>query len=113
MPVPAQIAIRTYADFYLAEVAADAGSSDQSRFCRPFKRMVGVTPGQFRTPTLNGARRAGSAHGRRLPLMSNCKPSLLNVLPFPVGLHFEIKNFEANPSRTLRRKSNPERYFRN
>jgi hypothetical protein len=27
--------------------------------------------------------------------VSNCKPSLLNVLPLPVGLHFEqIKSFE-------------------
>jgi len=34
----------------LAEVAADAGFSDQSQFSRHFKRLVGVTPGQFRTP---------------------------------------------------------------
>jgi AraC family transcriptional regulator len=34
----------------LAEVAADAGFSDQSQFTRHFKRLVGVTPGQFRTP---------------------------------------------------------------
>jgi AraC family transcriptional regulator len=32
----------------LAEVAACAGFSDQSQFCRHFKRLVGVTPGQFR-----------------------------------------------------------------
>jgi AraC family transcriptional regulator len=31
----------------LAEVAADAGFSDQSQFSRHFKRLVGVTPGQF------------------------------------------------------------------
>jgi AraC family transcriptional regulator len=37
-------------DFSLAEVAACAGFSDQSQFCRHFKRLVGVTPGQFRTP---------------------------------------------------------------
>jgi AraC family transcriptional regulator len=34
----------------LAEVAAHAGFSDQSQFSRHFKRLVGVTPGQFRTP---------------------------------------------------------------
>jgi len=33
----------------LAEVAARAGFSDQSRFSHQFKRLVGVTPGQFRT----------------------------------------------------------------
>jgi AraC-like DNA-binding protein len=38
-------------DFTLAEVAARAGFSDQSQFCRHFKRLVGVTPGRFRTPT--------------------------------------------------------------
>jgi AraC family transcriptional regulator len=37
-------------DLSLAEVAADAGFSDQSQFSYHFKRMVGVTPGQFRTP---------------------------------------------------------------
>jgi len=31
----------------LAEVAADAGFSDQSQFSRHFKHIVGVTPGQF------------------------------------------------------------------
>ena len=34
----------------LAEVAACAGFSDQSHFSHHFKRLVGVTPGQFRTP---------------------------------------------------------------
>jgi AraC family transcriptional regulator len=33
----------------LAEVAARAGFSDQSQFSQHFKRIVGVTPGQFRT----------------------------------------------------------------
>ena len=32
----------------LAEVAAHAGFSDQSQFSRHLKRLVGVTPGQFR-----------------------------------------------------------------
>src|SRR5262249_24088410 len=32
----------------LAEVAACAGFSDQSQFSHHFKRLVGVTPGQFR-----------------------------------------------------------------
>jgi AraC family transcriptional regulator len=38
----------------LAEVAAHAGFSDQSHFCRHFKRLVGVTPRQFRTPARIG-----------------------------------------------------------
>jgi AraC family transcriptional regulator len=37
-------------DISLAEVAAHAGFSDQSHFSHHFKRMVGVTPAQFRTP---------------------------------------------------------------
>jgi AraC family transcriptional regulator len=37
-------------DLSLAEVAADTGFSDQSHFSRHFKRIVGVTPGQFGTP---------------------------------------------------------------
>jgi AraC family transcriptional regulator len=35
-------------DRSLAEIAAQAGFSDQSQFSRHFKRLVGVTPGQFR-----------------------------------------------------------------
>jgi AraC family transcriptional regulator len=37
-------------DRSLAEVAAHAGFSDQSQFSHHFKRLVGVTPGQFRMP---------------------------------------------------------------
>jgi AraC family transcriptional regulator len=37
-------------DLSLAEVALHAGFSDQSQFSRHFKRLVGVTPGRFRTP---------------------------------------------------------------
>ena len=37
-------------DLSLAEVAACAGFSDQSQFTHHFKRLVGVTPAQFRTP---------------------------------------------------------------
>jgi len=37
-------------DLSLAEVAAHAGFSDQSQFSQHFKRLVGVTPGQFRMP---------------------------------------------------------------
>ena len=37
-------------DLSLAEVAAHTGFSDQSQFSRHFKRRVGVTPQQFRTP---------------------------------------------------------------
>jgi AraC family transcriptional regulator len=39
------------ADLSLAEVAAHAGFSDQSQFCRHFKRLVGVTPRQFGMPS--------------------------------------------------------------
>jgi AraC family transcriptional regulator len=35
----------------LAEVSLGAGFSDQSQFTRHFKRLVGVTPGQFRMPS--------------------------------------------------------------
>jgi AraC family transcriptional regulator len=38
-------------DLSLAEVAAHAGFSDQSQFCRHFKRIVGVTPRQFGMPS--------------------------------------------------------------
>ena len=38
-------------DLSLAEVATDAGFSDQSQFSYHFKRLVGVTPSQFRTPS--------------------------------------------------------------
>jgi AraC family transcriptional regulator len=34
----------------VAEVSARAGFSDQSQFCHHFKRIVGITPSQFRTP---------------------------------------------------------------
>jgi AraC-like DNA-binding protein len=37
-------------DLSLAEVAANAGFSDQSQFSHHFKHLAGVTPGQFRTP---------------------------------------------------------------
>ena len=42
--------LQTGTDLSLAEVAAHAGFSDQSQFTHHFKRVVGVTPGQFRTP---------------------------------------------------------------
>jgi AraC family transcriptional regulator len=37
-------------DLSLAEVAARAGFADQSQLSRHFQRLVGVTPGRFRTP---------------------------------------------------------------
>jgi AraC family transcriptional regulator len=40
--------LQTDCDFSLAEVAASAGFSDQSQFSHHFKRLVGVTPGQYR-----------------------------------------------------------------
>jgi len=44
----AQQLLRAGTDLSLAEVAAHAGFSDQSQFSRHFKRLVGVTPRQFR-----------------------------------------------------------------
>jgi AraC family transcriptional regulator len=41
-------------DFTLAQVAARAGFSSQSKFSDHVKRLVGVTPGQFRTPARSG-----------------------------------------------------------
>src|SRR5262245_7884216 len=41
--------LQTGSDFSLAEVALRAGFCDQSQFSHHFKRLVGVTPGQFRT----------------------------------------------------------------
>jgi AraC family transcriptional regulator len=41
--------LQTGSDFSLAEVAAHAGFSDQSQLSHHFKRLVGATPGQFRT----------------------------------------------------------------
>src|SRR5262249_27388473 len=35
----------------LAEVALGVGFSDQSQFCRHFKRLVGVAPGRFAMPS--------------------------------------------------------------
>ena len=42
--------LQTGSDFSLAEVAAHVGFSDQSHLSHHFKRLTGVTPGQFRTP---------------------------------------------------------------
>jgi AraC family transcriptional regulator len=41
--------LQAESDFSLAEIAASAGFSDQSQFSHHFKRLIGVTPGQFRT----------------------------------------------------------------
>ena len=40
--------LQTGSDFSLAEVAAHVGFSDQSQLTYHFKRIIGVTPGQFR-----------------------------------------------------------------
>ena len=42
--------IDSRADLSLAKVALHAGFTDQSQFSRHFKRLVGVTPREFRTP---------------------------------------------------------------
>ena len=44
----ARLLLQAGTDLPLAEVAARAGFSDQSQFTHHFKRLVGVTPGQFR-----------------------------------------------------------------
>jgi AraC family transcriptional regulator len=44
----AQQLLRADGEPGLAEVALRVGFSDQSRFSLHFKRIVGVTPGQFR-----------------------------------------------------------------
>jgi AraC family transcriptional regulator len=46
----AQQLLQRNRDRFLAELAARAGFSDQSQLTCHFKRLVGVTPGQFRTP---------------------------------------------------------------
>jgi AraC family transcriptional regulator len=43
--------LREGTDSSLAEVAARAGFYDQSQFSHHFKRVVGVTPGQYRKPS--------------------------------------------------------------
>jgi AraC family transcriptional regulator len=43
----------------LAEIAAHAGFADQSQFSRQFKRLVGITPGQFRMSVPQAACAAG------------------------------------------------------
>ena len=43
--------LRSGTDLSLAEVAARAGFYDQSQFSHHFKRLVGLTPSQFRTPS--------------------------------------------------------------
>ena len=43
--------LRAGTDLSLAEVASRAGFYDQSQFARHFKRLVGVTPRQFQTPS--------------------------------------------------------------
>jgi AraC family transcriptional regulator len=45
----AQQLLRRNGDLGLGELALRVGFSDQSQFCFHFKRIVGVTPGQFRT----------------------------------------------------------------
>jgi AraC family transcriptional regulator len=43
----AQQLLRRHGDLSLGEIALRVGFSDQSQFCFHFKRVVGVTPGQF------------------------------------------------------------------
>ncbi|HEV3080457.1 MAG TPA: AraC family transcriptional regulator [Gemmataceae bacterium] len=48
-------------DFSLAQVATRAGFSDQSQLSHHFKRLIGVTPGQFRTPARIAKQTASSS----------------------------------------------------
>jgi AraC-like DNA-binding protein len=41
-------------DKRLADIAGDAGFSDQSHFCRTFKLSTGLTPGQYRKSVRRG-----------------------------------------------------------
>jgi AraC family transcriptional regulator len=54
-------------DLSLAEVAARAGFSDQSQFARHFKRLVGVTPGRFRTPARTVPTRTTCSRSQTVP----------------------------------------------
>jgi AraC family transcriptional regulator len=45
--------LQTGTELSLAEVATDCGFSDQSQFSHHFKRIVGVTPGQFHMSARN------------------------------------------------------------
>src|SRR5262249_27711443 len=45
-------------DLSLAEIAASVGFSDQSHFSHHFKRLIGLTPGRFRTPATIASRSA-------------------------------------------------------
>jgi AraC family transcriptional regulator len=47
----AKVLLSAGTDLSLAELAARAGFYDQSQFSYHFKRLVGVTPSQFRTPS--------------------------------------------------------------
>jgi AraC family transcriptional regulator len=47
----AKILLRAGTDLSLAELAMRAGFYDQSQFSHHFKRLVGVTPGQYRQPS--------------------------------------------------------------
>jgi AraC family transcriptional regulator len=44
----AKLLLQEDSELSLAEVAFCVGFSDQSQFTHHFKRLVGVTPGQFR-----------------------------------------------------------------
>jgi AraC family transcriptional regulator len=50
----AQQLLRAGGNLSLAQVAVRAGFTDQSQFSHHFKRLVGVTPGQFRAPARTG-----------------------------------------------------------
>jgi AraC family transcriptional regulator len=47
----AQHLLRTHSKLSLAEVSVRTGFSDQSHFTSLFKRIIGVTPRQFRLST--------------------------------------------------------------
>ena len=77
-------------DLSLAEVAAHAGFSDQSQFCQHFKRLVGVTPGQFYTQYDFYSQYTGDPDGGQpdpevLEMEGDLEPERVVVLDHPSG----------------------------
>jgi hypothetical protein len=57
-----------------------AGFSDQSQFCHHFRRLVGVTPGRFRTPATIAEEAASPAKKSESPPDPAPHPVLIELL---------------------------------